>query len=97
MDAVNDAMKEAAGRGIPVCVAAGDDGSDDQVGDGLAHVNFPATSPFVLSIGGTALVRTAHGFDEQVWFDGDGLRKDQGGSTGGPHLLVALNIGPAES
>jgi kumamolisin len=74
---------EAAARGIPVCVAAGDDGSDDQVGDGLAHVNFPASSPFVLSIGGTALIRGANGFGEQVWFDGDGLRKDQGGSTGG--------------
>ena len=83
MDAVNDSMKEAAARGIPVCVAAGDDGSDDQVGDGLAHVNFPASSPFVLSIGGTALVRGTNGFGEQVWFDGDGLRKDQGGSTGG--------------
>ncbi len=83
MEAVNDSMKEAAARGIPVCVAAGDDGSDDQVGDGLAHVNFPASSPFVLSIGGTALVRGTNGFGEQVWFDGDGLRKDQGGSTGG--------------
>lgn len=83
MDAVNNSMKEAAARGIPVCVAAGDDGSDDQVGDGIAHVNFPASSPFVLSIGGTALIRIASGFGEQVWFDGDGLRKDQGGSTGG--------------
>jgi kumamolisin len=64
-------------------VAAGDDGSEDQVGDGLAHVNFPASSPFVLSVGGTALVRNGSGFAEQVWFDGDGLRKDQGGSTGG--------------
>jgi kumamolisin len=83
MDAVNDAMKEAAARGIPVCVAAGDDGSDDQIGDGLAHVNFPATSPYVLSVGGTALIKGANGFSETVWFDGDGLRKDQGGSTGG--------------
>jgi kumamolisin len=83
MDVVNDSMKEAAARGIPVCVAAGDDGSDDQVGDGLAHVNFPASSPFVLSVGGTALVKGANGFGEQVWFDGDGLRADHGGSTGG--------------
>lgn len=83
MDAVNDAMKEAAARGIPVCVASGDDGSDDQVGDGLAHINFPATSPYVLSVGGTALVKEGGGFGEKVWFDGDGLRKDHGGSTGG--------------
>jgi kumamolisin len=83
MDAVNDAMKEAAARGIPVCVASGDDGSDDQVGDGQAHINFPATSPYVLSVGGTALVKQGNGFTEKVWFDGDGLRKDGGGSTGG--------------
>jgi kumamolisin len=83
MDAVNDAMKEAAARGIPVCVAAGDDGSDDQVGDGLAHVNFPASSPYVLGVGGTTLKKGANGAAEAVWFDGDGLRRDQGGSTGG--------------
>jgi len=83
MNSVNDAMKEAAARGIPVCVASGDDGSDDQVGDGLAHINFPATSPFVLSVGGTALIKSADGNKEVVWFDGDGLRKDNGGSTGG--------------
>ncbi|HEY1425579.1 MAG TPA: S53 family peptidase [Caulobacteraceae bacterium] len=84
MDVVSDAMKEAAARGIPVCVASGDDGSDDQVGDGRAHVNFPATSPYVLSVGGTALVKTgANPSSELVWFDGDGLRRDGGGSTGG--------------
>jgi kumamolisin len=83
MDAVNDAMKEAAARGIPVCVAAGDDGSDDQVGDGLAHVDFPGSSPYVLCVGGTALIKGASGPSETAWFDGDGLRKDQGGSTGG--------------
>jgi kumamolisin len=101
MDAVNDAMKEAAARGIPVCVAAGDDGSDDQVGDGLAHINFPATSPYVLSVGGTALIKSASGSSETVWFDGDGLRKDNGGSTGGgvsmafqppPTWQASLNI-----
>jgi kumamolisin len=91
MDTVNDAMKEAAARGIPVCVAAGDDGSDDQVGDGFAHVNFPATSPYVLSVGGTALTKAANGASEIVWFDGDGLRKDGGGSTGGG---VSANFTP---
>jgi kumamolisin len=83
MNSVNDAMKEAAARGIPVCVASGDDGSDDQVGDGLAHINFPATSQYVLSVGGTALVKGANGNTEKAWFDGDGLRRDNGGSTGG--------------
>jgi len=84
MQAVNDTLKEAAVLGIPVCIAAGDDGSDDQVGDGAAHVDFPSTSPFVLCVGGTALKkRNGRGFVETTWFDGDGLRADRGGSTGG--------------
>ena len=84
MTAINDTMKEAAALGIPVCIAAGDDGSDDQVGDGAAHVDFPSTSPFVLCVGGTALKkRNGSGFAETTWFDGDGLRKDGGGATGG--------------
>lgn len=84
MQAVNDTLKEAAALGIPVCIAAGDDGSDDQVGDGAAHVDFPSTSPFVLCVGGTALKkRNGRGVTETTWFDGDGLRADGGGSTGG--------------
>ena len=80
MTAVNEAMKEAAVRGIPVCVAAGDDGSEDQVEDGLAHVDFPSSSPYVLCVGGTILHKDG---TETVWFEGDGLRKDRGGATGG--------------
>jgi kumamolisin len=84
MQAVNDTLKEAAALGVPVCIAAGDDGSDDQVGDGAAHVDFPSTSPFVLCVGGTALKKgNGSAFTETTWFDGDGLRADGGGSTGG--------------
>jgi kumamolisin len=84
MSEVNDAFKEAAARGIPVSVAAGDDGSDDQIGDGMAHVHFPASSPYVLGVGGTALRKIGRKTDEEVvWFEGNGLIKDHGGSTGG--------------
>jgi len=78
---VNDSLKELANAGVTVCVSSGDDGSDDQVPDGRAHIDFPATSPYVLSVGGTSLNRTTQ--KETVWFDGDGLRRDHGGSTGG--------------
>ena len=78
---VNDTLKELANAGTTVCVSTGDDGSDDQVNDGQAHVSFPASSPYVLAVGGTALDRTTG--DEIVWFEGDGVRRDQGGSTGG--------------
>jgi len=52
---VNQAFQAAAAKGITICCASGDDGSSDQVTSG-AHVDFPASSPFVLGVGGTKLV-----------------------------------------
>jgi kumamolisin len=84
IDAINDTLKAAALVGVTVCVAAGDDGSDDQVGDGHAHVDFPSSSPYVLAVGGTSLRKSKGGsLQEVAWKDGDGLRQDNGGSTGG--------------
>ncbi|HEV2479342.1 MAG TPA: S53 family peptidase [Puia sp.] len=82
--AINDSLQAATLLGITVCVAAGDDGSDDEVGDGHAHVDFPSSSPYVLAVGGTTLKESSAGkITETAWKDGDGLRKDNGGSTGG--------------
>jgi len=84
LDSINDSLKAAALLGVTICVAAGDDGSDDQVGDGHAHVDFPSSSPYVLAVGGTTLKRSTTGvITETAWKDGDGLRQDNGGSTGG--------------
>jgi kumamolisin len=86
---VGETLQEAALLGLTVCVAAGDDGSDDQVGDGRAHVDFPAGHPSVLAVGGTTLrTRSGKVRSEVVWKDGDGLRKDGGGSTGGGVSVV---------
>jgi len=83
MTQVNESLKEAAYLGITVCVAAGDDGSSDAVSDGHAHADFPSSSPYVLSVGGTTILhRNAVGGDI-TWKEGDGLRADNGGSTGG--------------
>ncbi len=77
---INQRLEAAAHLGITICVAAGDDGSGDQVEDGHAHVNFPASSPFVLSVGGTMLGEER----EVVWWETPGRRTQQGGgSTGG--------------
>jgi kumamolisin len=77
IDHVNHSFLAAAHLGISVCVSTGDDGSEAQIKDGRAHVNFPSTSPYVLAVGGTTLhVRTdAHGHQhitETVWNDGPG-------------------------
>ncbi len=81
LEEINQRLEAAAHLGITVCAAAGDDGSGDQVGDGDCHVNFPASSPFVLSVGGTMLTK---GGNEVVWRVPPGRRTPQGGgATGG--------------
>jgi kumamolisin len=82
-DAINESLKTAALLGITVLVAAGDGGSAGQADDGRVHVNFPASSPFVVAVGGTMLPRQHGKFTEVVWKEGDGLPRNGGGSTGG--------------
>ena len=86
MSAVNETLKEAALAGITVCVSAGDDGSSDAYLDGHAHADFPASSPYVLAVGGTSIPKRTAPLPDIVWFEGDGLRQDNNpnsGSTGG--------------
>ena len=83
MTQVNEALKEAAMLGVTVCVAAGDDGSSDAILDGHAHVDFPSSSPYALAVGGTTIPVKGGAQPDVVWFEGDGLRDDNGGSTGG--------------
>jgi len=73
------AFADAVTLGIAVLAAAGDNGSSDGSSDGVAHVDFPASSPHVTGCGGTtlALAGTAIG-SESVWNDGA-----SGGATGG--------------
>jgi kumamolisin len=78
---INDRLYVAAALGITICCASGDDGSGDDEHDGRAHVDFPGSSPFVLSVGGTMMTRTAR---ERVWWERPGRRVGSiGGSTGG--------------
>ena len=53
---VNQAFEAAAAKGITICCASGDDGSRDDVAGRRAHVDFPASSPYVLGVGGTRVV-----------------------------------------
>jgi kumamolisin len=79
---INQRLQTVAMLGVTVCAASGDDGAGDQMNDGRAHVNFPATSPFVLSVGGTMLTGTPPA--EVVWWAEPGDQSQPGGgSTGG--------------
>ena len=71
----NAAFQAAANAGITVTAAAGDNGSTD--GERGNHVDFPASSPWVLACGGTAINSTSP-IQEVVWNDGSA-----GGATGG--------------
>ena len=79
LDGMNAAFQAAAAAGVTVLAAAGDDGSNDNVDDGQAHCDYPASDPFVLACGGTTLHVDAEGqlTDQTVWHD------PQGGATGG--------------
>ncbi|MDR5824516.1 S53 family peptidase [Caballeronia sp. LZ043] len=79
ISAFNAVLQSAAALGVTVCAASGDSGSSDGASDGADHVDFPASSPYVLGCGGTSLTASASGIgSEVVWNDGD-----QGGSGGG--------------
>lgn len=79
---LNQVLQDAVALGVTVCCEAGDYGSSDQPAqsrDGQPHVEFPASSPFVLACGGTRLIgsaKTIH--SEVVWNNGD-----NGGAGGG--------------
>ena len=79
MNAFNAAFHDAALLGISVCAASGDNGSSDGEPDGNLHVDFPASSPWVLACGGTTLDSTNGKIEsETVWNDGP-----DGGASGG--------------
>ena len=63
MDVFDALFADAAALGITVYCASGDDGSDDRVGDGQKHVDFPAAAPHAVGCGGTTLTDA----DEVVW------------------------------
>ena len=66
----NEAFKTASSLGVTICTAAGDHGSSDNENDGKVHADFPSSSPYVLSCGGTKL-ETSNGKiqSETVWHE----------------------------
>jgi kumamolisin len=85
LDAVSLAFQDAAVQGITVCIASGDTGADSKIGDGKAHVQYPASDPWVLGCGGTTIGNVKGGsFDEYVWNDSFTISGSSGsGATGG--------------
>jgi kumamolisin len=87
---VNDAFEQAATQGITICCASGDSGSEDEPGATTDHVDFPASSPWVLACGGIRLEADAASGTisaEQVWND---LASNEGATGGGVSRLFAV-------
>jgi kumamolisin len=80
MQSYDQAFQDAVALGVMVCTASGDDGSNDDQTDGQAHVDFPSSSPNVLSCGGTTLESSNGTIEsEVVWNDGAGNGASGGG------------------
>jgi kumamolisin len=78
-------LQSAASLGVTVCVAAGDNGSadfaaDDPNWDKKAHVDFPASDPFVLACGGTQVTAPGTAITKEVVWD-DGKNDGTGGGV----------------
>lgn len=89
--AMDDAFRAAAALGVTVCTASGDNGWTDGVNGKVAHVDYPASSPYVLACGGTRLEETANGIAEVVWNDHDG--NSTGGGVSSFYDVPAWQIG----
>lgn len=102
--AFDNALLDAALLGVTVTVAAGDNGSADNAGDGRNHADFPASSPHALACGGTRLSAdpvTGAVHSETVWNDSSHSATGGGVSDAFPlpawqqHVTVLSGAGPA--
>jgi len=83
LQSYNALFQQAAAKGITVCVASGDNSSSDGQPTGN-HVDFPASSPWVLACGGTHLVCPTQQYSspttsETVWGTGVATAEGAGG------------------
>jgi kumamolisin len=91
MNSFDQAFRTAAALGVTICCAAGDAGSGDEnpdqlaqfgaVPDGLAHADFPGSSPFVLCCGGTKLIGSGTAITSEGVWNEDPLRSATGGGV----------------
>src|SRR3569833_420643 len=69
---MNSAMQDASTLNVSVFCASGGYLANDGVNDGKAHVAFPASSPWAIGCGGTAISVSGSSITgESVWNDGD--------------------------
>jgi kumamolisin len=86
-NAMQSALEDAVAMGVTVIAAAGDDGSSDGETDNQPHVDFPASSQYVLACGGTRLQASGSTIkSETVWNE---TASNNGATGGGVSAQVA--------
>ena len=86
--AMESACQAAAALGVTITAAAGDDGATDGVSGTAKHVDYPASSAFVLGCGGTKLTGSGSTISsEVVWNE---LSNNEGATGGGFSSRFAL-------
>lgn len=88
LQAMESALQDAVTLGVTVTAASGDSGSTDGESDGKQHVDYPASSAYVLACGGTKL--SSHGSTistETVWNE---LSSNEGATGGGVSTAFGL-------
>ena len=83
--AMNAALQDAATIGITVTAASGDALATDGDNDGKAHVDYPASDPYVLGCGGTRVEVSGDAISSELVWNSNG-----GGTGGGISTLFAL-------
>lgn len=87
MPAINSILKTASEGGMVILAAAGDSGCYAGGDSGVFQVNYPSTSPYVISCGGTSLVQST----ETAW---GGIGIPEGGG-GGQSAFPSINFLPS--
>src|ERR1700758_4562242 len=87
-NALNSACQDASTMGVTVLAASGDNGSARGRTTGKTHVDFPASSPFLVGCGGTKLALSGTSISsEQTWNE---LSANEGATGGGVSQAFAL-------
>lgn len=73
---VYSALSALSNTGVSICVATGDNGSNDGMGGNRTYVDFPSSNPYTTAVGGSRLVCLNNTYDsstvETAWSSGGG-------------------------
>lgn len=91
--AMNAAFQDAATLGITVLAASGDSLATDGQPDGLAHVDYPASDPYVLGCGGTRIESSGGTLSSETVWNSNGSGTGGGVSARWPLPAYQVNAG----